>query len=182
MLKPILLGTMIIVIAGATFLFLRNTEDVPSTTLYNPSENQNTTGVVDGKVPDITEPDNSQTLYNGKILSNSLSPYIEFNQLDYENALNSDKLIYLEFYADWCPICRAQEPQIISGMQMLDDPNIIGFRVNYKDDQTDEDEKSLAEAFNVKYQHTKVVLKNGKPVYNILEVWNKNKLISTLKE
>ena len=49
---------------------------------------------------------------------------------------------------------------------------VIGFRVNYNDDQTDNDEKNLAKQFGVAYQHTKVFVKNGQRILKSPEGWD----------
>lgn len=103
--------------------------------------------------------------YAGSLLAGSNSPYLEFTKADYDKALSEGKVIFLEFYADWCPICRAQTPELNAGFDSLNDPNVIGFRVNYNDSNTDAVEKDLAKEFNITYQHTHVILKNGKEVY-----------------
>lgn len=102
--------------------------------------------------------------YTGTVIAGKATPYIEFNKADYDQALQSGKIIFLEFYANWCPICRAQAPKLVEGFDALTNDNVVGFRVNYNDDQTDDAEKQLAKDFGVTYQHTHVILKDGKVV------------------
>ncbi|MBP9719208.1 MAG: thioredoxin family protein [Candidatus Levybacteria bacterium] len=104
------------------------------------------------------------TGYTGTVLAGKSAPYIEFNKADYDKALSDGKVIFLEFYANWCPVCRAQEPKLFEGFDALTNDNVVGFRVNYNDDQTDDMEKQLAKDFGVTYQHTHVILKDGKVV------------------
>ena len=54
----------------------------------------------------------------------------------------------------------------------IDDNKVIGFRVNYNDDQTDDDERVLAREFGVAYQHTKVFVKGGQRVLKAPESWS----------
>ena len=54
----------------------------------------------------------------------------------------------------------------------LSDEGIVGFRVNYNDNETDENEKQLAREFGVAYQHTKVLIKNGKRLLKAPESWS----------
>lgn len=49
---------------------------------------------------------------------------------------------------------------------------VIGFRVNYNDDQTDNEEKALAREFGVAYQHKKVFVKNGQRILKSPEEWD----------
>lgn len=115
-----------------------------------------------------------------KILAKKNSTFSEFNLKDYEKALSEGKIVYLEFYANWCPICRAQETELIEGFNKLKRDDVAGFRVNFKDDQTDEDEKSLAEKFKIPYQHHKIVLKGGQVVINSADTWDVQTLVSEL--
>ena len=118
--------------------------------------------------------------YLGKVLAGSSSPFLEFNKKDYEKALKSDKIIFLDFYANWCPICRAEEPLINDGFSSLTENRVIGFRVNFNDSDTDEDEKKLAKDFNVPYQHTKVFLKNGEEISRSVDQWDKKRFLEEI--
>jgi thioredoxin 1 len=116
------------------------------------------------------------------VLSQGASIYKEFSQSEYEKALQSGKIVYLEFYANWCPICRAQEPDLIEGFKQLQRDDVVGFRVNYKDDQTDESEKALAEKYKISYQHHKIVLKNNQVVINSPDSWDSQTLVEELSK
>lgn len=119
--------------------------------------------------------------YSGKVLAGNVSFFLEFNKEDFEKALKSDKIILLDFYANWCPICRAEKPEIYAGFNSLTHDKIIGFRVNFNDSETDEDERKLAKDFNVPYQHTKVFLKNGKEVLRSVDQWSKDQFIKEVE-
>lgn len=54
---------------------------------------------------------------------------------------------------------------------------VIGFRVNYNDNQTDNDECNLAREFGVAYQHTKIFVKNGTRILKSPEGWNKDRYL-----
>jgi thiol-disulfide isomerase/thioredoxin len=110
--------------------------------------------------------------YKGAILAGSTSPYLEFMEEDYEKAVKDGKIIILNFYANWCPICRGEAPQLYTGFNQLTTDKVVGFRVNYKDDQTDDHEKKLAEQYEVTYQHTKVIVKDGKQILKSGDVWD----------
>jgi thiol-disulfide isomerase/thioredoxin len=109
--------------------------------------------------------------FSGKVLAGSTSPYVSFTKADYQKAKAEGKIVFLDFFANWCPICRAEAPEIKAGFDSLTRTDVVGFRVNYNDPDTDNDEKALAKQFNVPYQHTKIILKNGKEVFRSGDAW-----------
>jgi thioredoxin 1 len=118
---------------------------------------------------------------SGTVLAGSASPVIDFNQADFEKAKASDKLIVLYFYADWCPICKQEvNGAFYPAFESLNDPNVVAFRVNYKDSFTDDDESALAREHGIAYQHTKVFLKNGERILKSPESWNQNRYLSEI--
>src|SRR3990167_8737773 len=81
----------------------------------------------------IGEKKMKKSRYSGKVLAGKSAPYLEFNQADYDKALKEGKIVLLDFYANWCPICRAEEPNIKQGFNELTNSQVIGFRVNFND-------------------------------------------------
>ena len=110
--------------------------------------------------------------YSGAVLAGKSAPLLDFNKADYDAALKTDKLVVIYFYANWCPICKAEFPVMQGAFNELTTEKVIGFRVNYNDDQTDNDEKNLAREFGVAYQHTKVFVKNGQRILKSPETWD----------
>ncbi len=123
-----------------------------------------------------------ETAYTGTVLDSSNSPVLDFNQADYEQALEQEDVILLYFYAKWCPICREEIPKMYDAFEEFNTDGVIGFRVNYNDGDTDEHEENLAREFGVAYQHTKVILKNGERVLKSLESWGKQRYLDELEK
>jgi len=112
------------------------------------------------------------TIYAGTVLAGTSAPLLDFNKADYDAAIASDKLIVLYFYANWCPICKAEFPLAQAVFNQLHSDKVIGFRVNYKDSDTDKDEENLARQFGVPYQHTKVFVKHGQQILKAPDGWD----------
>ena len=110
--------------------------------------------------------------YSGTVLAGKSASLLDFTKADYDTAVKSDKLVVLYFYANWCPICIAEFPIMQRAFNELTTEGVIGFRVNYNDNQTDSDEKNLAKQFGVAYQHTKVFVKNGQKILKSPEGWD----------
>ena len=120
--------------------------------------------------------------YKGKVLAGTVSKYLDFNKADYDEALKDNKKILLNFYANWCPVCKAEQPETFSAFNELNDDDVIGFRVNFKDSDTDDNEVELAKQFGVAYQHTKVILKDGKQVAKFPDSWNKQRYLDEISK
>ncbi len=100
--------------------------------------------------------------------------YYVYEKAAYENAVAQNKTVYLEFYAAWCPVCKQMEPEIVAAFNELENPNIIGFRVNY------DTETSLKKQFQIPYQHTRVIIKNGVQVQKSSNAWTKEQIKEAL--
>ncbi len=124
----------------------------------------------------------SQDMYQGQQIAGVSSPYLSFTQQDYDDALAEGKIVFLDFYANWCPICRAEASEIQAGFEDLMTQQVVGFRVNYKDDETDSDEKALAEQFDIPYQHTKVILNKGQEVARSGDSWDKERFLEEINK
>ncbi len=139
--------------------------------------------VSDSDLPinDMVIEDSDMVSYAGEILAgNGSAVLLDFDQSDYEAALAGDIPVFLYFYAKWCPTCRAEVPKMQAAFNDESAPAVIGFRVNYKDKDTDDFEESLASEFGIGYQHTKVALVNGERVLKSPEQWDTPRYLTEL--
>ena len=123
---------------------------------------------------------NMMSEYKGKVLAGTTTKYLDFNKADYDKALKEKKKILLYFYANWCPICKKEQPETFSAFNEIKDTDLIGFRINFRDSDTDADEEELAKEFGVSYQHTKVILKDGQRVGKYPDSWDKQRYLDEL--
>lgn len=112
------------------------------------------------------------------------SSYLPFTKSEYDSARAEGKIIFLEFYANWCPYCTKQKPINESAFASAQMPaNVAGFQVNYKDSDTDSDEKALAREFGVSYQHTRIVLgPDGSVLFKATGNSSEEGIINAVKE
>lgn len=125
--------------------------------------------------------DGAMMEYSGEVIAGSKTPLLDFTKADYEVAVASGKLVVLYYYANWCPICKAEtQNSLYPAFDELSNENVIGFRVNYKDTDTDADEEALAREHGIAYQHTKVFVKNGERILKSPEEWDKARYLSEI--
>lgn len=120
--------------------------------------------------------------FRGAVLAGNLSKLFDFNEDDYSAALRTNKLVVLYFYANWCPICQKELLHLYGAFNELNTSEVIGFRVNFNDSDTDSEEKNLTREFGVAYQHTKVFIKNGQRILRSPESWQKEDYIQKMQE
>lgn len=113
--------------------------------------------------------------FTGVKLVKGDSPYFEYSKDDFEKALSMGKVVFLDFYADWDPSSRKENRELASGFTELANDNFVGFRINYEDSYTDQDERNMTNAYNINHQNVKIILKNGKEVIRDQVMWSKAK-------
>lgn len=87
------------------------------------------------------------------------SNYKLYSKDTYEQALKDKKVVMLFFTANWCPICREQEPVNMQVLESLkSDSQIIAFRVHILDNETTKETEELAKKYDVPYQHDFVII------------------------
>lgn len=142
-----------------------------------PAAQQQSTDILtntDGLEKDSSSQD-AQTQKTVLLAGSETTPYQEFNQEAYNQALADDKKIFLQWYATWCPSCRAEQKIAQPFFDSLDDEDVVGFRVNFKDKDTSDDEEDLAREFGVSTQSTKIFIVNGERVHKTPQHYIVNK-------
>jgi len=81
-----------------------------------------------------------------------------------DKVLKSDKVVLVDFWAAWCPPCRAMSPILISLADKLDDTTDI-VKVNIEESA---DNNMLAGEHGVRSIPNMLVYKGGKQVDNII--------------
>ena len=115
-------------------------------------------------------------------IAGDVSKYYHWNNELFEQANEEGKLIYLEFSANWCPICKQQEKDLVAAFETLDNPNVIGFKIPYKDSETTDEHTALARKYGIAYQHTKVIIKDGKILLKSPEAWNTERFLTEVNQ
>jgi len=116
------------------------------------------------------------------LIGGTISKYYEWNKTKFDKAINEGKTVYLEFTANWCAICQKQMLHLKAGFEELNDPNVVGFDIHYNDDQTTDEHRALAQQYQIAYQHSKIVIKNGKVVLKSPEAWTKDKFLEQMRK
>jgi thioredoxin 1 len=81
-----------------------------------------------------------------------------FSQSAFSAAANSGRPVLIEFHADWCPTCRAQEKVVSALVGQADYKNVLVLRVLF------DSQKDLLKRFRVRQQSTLILFKNGSEV------------------
>ena len=98
---------------------------------------------------------------------------INVTKENFDEILNSEKTVLLDFYADWCGPCRMVSP-IIDEIAEENAQYLVG-KINV------DNEPELATAFDVMTIPTLAVLKNGKTVNQVSGVRPKAQILSLLE-
>ncbi len=81
-----------------------------------------------------------------------------------DRVINSEKVVLVDFWAEWCPPCVAMTPALVSLAKDLDDTTDV-VKVNIEESA---DNKKLAGEHQVQSIPNMVVYKGGKQVDNII--------------
>ena len=81
-----------------------------------------------------------------------------YDKAAFDKALAEGKPVIVDFFADWCPTCRAQKPHVQSLLGEAKMKDVTLFIADY------DNEKDLKKTLRVTQQSTFVVFKGGKEV------------------
>lgn len=79
---------------------------------------------------------------------------------DFTKAIDSDKLVVIDFYADWCGPCKKLTPELTKVAN--DNKNINFYKINV-DNVTE-----IANKYKIEMLPTIVYIKNGEEVYRTI--------------
>ncbi len=99
---------------------------------------------------------------------------INVDKNNFDSVKNSDKLVLLDFYADWCGPCRMVSPVVDEIAE--ENPQILVGKINV------DNEPELAGAFDVASIPTLVVMKHGKVVQQSVGAKPKPQILAMLEE
>ena len=88
----------------------------------------------------------------------ALAGELPYDKAAFDKAVADGKPVIVDFFADWCPTCRAQKPHVRSLLNEAKMKDVTLFVANY------DTEKDLKKALRVTQQATFVVFKGGKEV------------------
>lgn len=164
-----------LIVIGVVFAARQNREN--PTSVPDPTP----TVILSSSLTDVS-PSPSVQKHHGTVLAGSQSFLLDFNEQDYQAAKQSNKVVVLYFYASWCPICREEIKVVEEVFDGLASSDVIGFRVNFNDTDTERAEQELAREFGVAYQHTKVFLKDGQRVLKSPAPWKRDMYLAEINK
>ena len=94
------------------------------------------------------------------------------NEQNFQKKLDNNKVILVDFWAEWCGPCRVLGPIIEDVANLF--PNNVG-KMN-----VDENRK-LASQYSVRSIPTVIFFKNGEPIERVVGIRSKNDYIDKLK-
>ncbi len=101
-------------------------------------------------------------------------PVINVDNNNFDSVKNSDQLVLLDFYADWCGPCRMVSPIVDEIAE--ENPQILVGKINV------DNEPELAGAFGVSSIPTLVVMKHGEIVQQSTGAKPKPQILAMLEE
>ena len=116
-----------------------------------------------------------------QLLAGTDSEYYRFDKAHYEKSIAEGKVVFLDFHANWCPICAREKPRILAAFNELNNPDVVGYQVHFNDRETTADDIEMAKKYGITNQYTKVIVdKNGNVALKTLEILDKERIINEL--
>lgn len=83
--------------------------------------------------------------------------YVDYTPEAYVEALEGGQVVFLDFFADWCPTCRANAPEVEAAFEVLPS-SVSGFKVDF------DEETELRKELGVTTQSTYLRVEEGQEV------------------
>lgn len=168
--KTVLVAILVlIVLGGGVYVYTQQVSKAPDAMM------ENDTAMHDED--DAMMEDDKMAMEGDSMMGESMEDgrYLEYSQDAFDRTDNTKRVLF--FYANWCPTCRPADADFTKNMNQIPD-DVTVLRVNYNDDQTSEEEKALATAYDVTYQHTFVQIDSDG---NVITSWNGGQTDDLLK-
>lgn len=187
MIKNILIAVLLLIIAAGVYWWYQS----QPTSAKNEKDEVELTTTTDALVEKnltITEEGESmlgettELVYQGKKLAGQESPFLEFTPEDYAAAKLSDKLLVLFFYTNWLPASQTEAAAAEDAFDELANPKVIGFRINFEDNETSEAERALATELSVTNQQNKIFVRGGSVISQTADSWDKARFLTEINQ
>lgn len=93
-----------------------------------------------------------------------------------EVVLNSNKTVFIDFYADWCPPCRALSPIIDEVAYENINENLIFTRIDI------DDEEDISKQYNIQSIPTLILIKDGEEIDRSIGYIDKEALLEFVNQ
>ena len=97
----------------------------------------------------------------------------ELSNNKYKELLNSDKVVVIDFYADWCVPCKTLAPTLNTISEECSKAEIVKYN-------TEEDELNLTSKYGIRNIPTLIFIKDGEPVDRLTGFRSKDSIISKI--
>lgn len=116
-------------------------------------------------------------------LTSFANNYYRYDPVAYQAARDAGYVVFLDFHANWCPICASEKPNILAAFNGGGWNDVIGFQVHYKDSDTQPFDVTIAQQQGIAQQYTKVILDaQGSQVYKSTSVLNTATITSEIEK
>lgn len=99
---------------------------------------------------------------------------LEFTEANFDEMINTDKPVMVDFWAEWCGPCRLVGPHVEAISQEYEGKAVVG-KVNV------DHNPSIAAKFGIRNIPTIVVLKNGEVVEKVVGAVPKDTLVQKIE-